>query len=287
MKKIIYCFVAALALVACTPKNGADQVIRIGVSLDNDAQPNQKAQQRISAEDKGSVIKILWEDKDVLYYQLEGKGIDKDNPFKLISGAGTKNAFFETTSGELASNTFTLYYNGAGNPGGEIPTSQNNEANTVNDDYLFYTATNCKLESVIKLEPKFALLGVQLVSDQNDNSAIQNFTENLVIGNSINSNGFIYELNVAYLCTHEDPVDLLYGAATFYFVLPEGYSLSGKYIGLAAATGAKHYTSKALQLPNITLDANQANIITINVHRTNEQISTGFYYEISKSTSSN
>lgn len=270
MKKIIYCLVAALALVACTPKNGADQVIRIGVSLDDDAQPNQKAQQRISAEDNGSVIEILWEEDDVLYYQLDGESINMNNPFKLISGAETKNAFFEcaTNPDELIGKKFNLYYNGAGHPDGVIPTSQQNEANTVNHDYLFYTATDCKLESVIKLEPKFALFGVQLVvvSDQKDKDIndIKQFKQYLVLGNRRDSNGFIQKENVEYMCTHVKSVNLN-DVATFYFALPEEYNLSGKYIGLV--NGLENYTSQALQLPNITLDSNQAQIITIYVTR--------------------
>ncbi len=284
MKKIIYCLVAALALVACTPKNGADQVVRIGVSLDNNAQPNQKGQQRISAIDKGSVIEILWEDKDVLYYQLDGENIDKANPFKLISGAGTKNAFFEcenTPEENLFKQKFTLYYNGAGTPGGEIPKEQNGKANEVNHNYLFYTAHNCTIESDINLEPNFALLGIRLV--KNGDKEITSFKKSISIGKEYISpdHGTVTEGPDAYILQNiGDVVNLEEKAPVFYFVLPIGYNLDDKYVRIIRNKG--QHSSEPLKLPNYTLSSNEAAIITINIARTNTPEDGNGAYIISK-----
>ena len=277
MKKIIYCFVAALALVACTPKNGADQVIRIGVSLDDDAQPNQKAQQRITAVDGGGdFIEIKWGEDDVLYYQLDDNPINMNNPFKLISGAETKNAFFECEKNpvELIGQKFKLYYNGAGKPDGVIPTSQENEANTVNHDYLFYTATNCKLESVIKLEPKFALLGVQLVSNQENIEDIYSFNKYIAIRNTQN-------VDDGYVCKYYTPVNLEESSPIFYFVFPDGYTLTtDNYIQLLNTENEHNANLRCCKelffTTTVTLNSNQATVIKINVERTNEGSSVNY-----------
>ena len=276
MKKILYCLVAALALVACTPKNGADQVVRIGVSLDDNTQPNQKGQQRISAIDNGGdSIEINWQEDDVLYYQLDGRDIDKTNPFKLISGAGTKNAFFEcenTPEDDLFNQKFTLYYNGAGNPGGEIPIDQYAEADTVNREYLFYSASNCEIERGINLEPNFALLGVQLTTNDN----LTNFQRHISIGDDFSYTGD------AYICYLKSAVDLT-TPKTFYFVLPDGYDLSGKSIMLIRSRG-NHSTNPntPLYLPNIKLHSDKATIITINLSRTENPEDGNYAYTIAK-----
>lgn len=280
MKKIIYCLVAALALVACTPKNGADQVVRIGVSLDDNAQPNQKGQQRISAKDKGSVIEILWEDEDVLYYQLDEKNIDKANPFKLISGAGTRNAFFEcenTPEDDLFNQKFTLYYNGAGTPGGEIPQEQTGKANEVNHNYLFYTAHNCTIESDINLEPNFALLGIKLINTSNE---ITSFDKSLSLGDWYTINESVTEGPDAYIFTNIGGSINLESAPTYYFVLPNGYSLNNKYIRIIRQKA--NHSSQPLQLPNVTLTSNSATIITINVQPTGNPLDGNNAYLISK-----
>ena len=87
MKKIIYFVFAAMALVACEPNNGATEKVRIGVSLDDKTQPY-KGPQRISAVDGAEYdgveyIEINWEKDDVLYYQLDGEGLNTENPFKI------------------------------------------------------------------------------------------------------------------------------------------------------------------------------------------------------------
>ena len=272
MKKIIYCFVAALALIACTPKNGADQIVRIGVSLDDNAQPNQKGQQRITAIDNGgTVIEVKWKEGDVLYYQLDGKGIDKTNPFKLISGAETKNAIFECEApGDLISNSFTLYYSGAGTPGAEINKTQISSANTIDNKYLFYTASDCKIGKAIKLSPDFTLLGVQLITTPEESLIPEGY---ISIGTNLEDIGD----NSIYSCKIQGKD--LKTAPIYYVVFPKNYVLTGKQIGITNGPG--HPFCNLLILPEIVSTPNNVQIITIKVTKGNDD-AVHTKYEITK-----
>lgn len=280
MKRIIYTFVAALALVACTPVNGVSNKVRIAVSFEEEQQ-NSKGQQRISAVDKGGdIIDVNWEKEDVLYYQLEGEeNINTASYFELVSGAGKKTAIFECNNPELLGKSFTLNYHGLANPkglGGKAPTDPDfsnpipldqecqyvDGETIINNDYLVYKATDCQIGSGVKLTPQFALLGIMLTG------TTENFNKYVWVGN---------EDNTAYFCNMNTSVSLT-NSPIYYFVLPEGYDLANKNIRLAHSRG--HNACAALPLPNRKLNSNEALVLKINVEYINQ--STNNEYRISQ-----
>ena len=290
MKKLIYTFVAALALVACTPDNGVSNKVRISVSFEEEQQ-NTKGQQRISAEDKlikgKRVIDVNWEKGDVLYFQKEGEAVDTDNPFQIVSGVGTKHAFFENEEFIDFQSTFTLYYHGFGNPLDEkkpthpdfaqplVPSIDQTctitaSGTEINNDYLIYKATNCKVGEGIKLEPQFAILGVQLFG------TYTSFDEYVTIGvgDEFNPEG------KAYQCNPSASIDLTKNPI-YYIVLPLDYPINKKKIRLANQRG--HHTSyDELSLELVTLDPTKAQIIGIDVTNYNNQSDDNAKYTIAK-----
>lgn len=289
MKKIIYFVFAVLALVACEPNNGATEKVRIGVSLDDNTQPY-KGQQRISAIDGATEIEINWEEGDVLYYQLDGKAINTTDPFKLVSGAGEKYAFFEHEAFSDMTASFKLYYHGFGNPLKEDnptfpdfskqmpPINQVISINSltgtsqINNDYLMYKAINCEVGEDINLEPQFTILGVQLFG------AYTNFDEYVTIGNSS-------EWGVdgtAYQCWSSENMDLTQ-APIYYIVLPLDYDLSDKELKLANQRG-HHTSNQTLPLAGIKLNPMQAQVIGIDITNYNNQEGDGARYDIKRHT---
>lgn len=275
MKKLVYTFVASLALVACTPNNGVSSKVRISVSFEDEQQPN-TGQQRISAMDRvlegKRVIDVNWEDKDVLYWKKEG-AIETQNPFKIISGVGTKNAFFENENFIGHKDVFTLYYHGA-----SVPDFSNKAVKTqsmkidengniiINNDYLMYTATNCKVGSSINLKPNFAILGVKINASE---GIVNNFNNNdikLAIGSK--PAGSASE-EVDWICQISEKK----GNATsfiYYFVLPENsdYLFKTKLIWLTKDKDGLHPISNYVDFSKeIDLIVGGAQIITLNVQQ--------------------
>lgn len=280
MKKLIYTIVAALALVACTPDDGVSNKVRIAVSFEEEQQ-NPKGQQRISAVDKivedRHVIDVNWAKDDVLYYEIVGEDINYDNPFKIISGVGTKNAFFENDDLSLSDKMFNLHH------GTEIPITQtieidNNNQTHIDHTALIYKATNCQIGKSIQFSPQFALLGIQLYGIDN------NFDEKVCIGNS-NQISSIDALDV-YLCgLKESTVVDLNKQPIYYFVLPLNYDFLGKCIWLANTKGHPTTDINNGFLPfasNIELNPNVAQIIRISVQKDNELPGDNARYTISK-----
>ena len=272
MKKIIYFVFAAMALVACEPNNGATEKVRIGVSLDDNTQPA-KGPQRISAVD-GAVydgveyIEINWEKYDVLYYQLDGEGLNTENPFKIISGVGTKQAFFECDAMIDYNETFTLYYHGASTPDIENPIPQEqfvtikDGKSHINNDYLMYVATGCRVGYPIYLVPNYTLLGVMLTGDDTPNGgefyiAIVDKNSEYVAEYMCKGQKIVGEKTANITLDAEKPV-------VYYIVLPKDYSLTNKLIRLVG-TKEKNPLSFGVSLEKITLDVGTAQMIALHV----------------------
>lgn len=287
MKKIIYFVFAALVLVACEPNNGATEKVRIGVSLDDNTQPA-KGPQRISAIDGATEIEIKWEEGDVLYYQLDGEGINTTNPFKLISGAGSRFAYFEHDAFVGMEKSFTLYYHGFGNPLDEkdptypnfsepmLPINQVISINSItgtsqiNNDYLMYKATNCEVGKAINLEPQFTILGVQLFGTYTE------FDECVTIGSSSEWG----ENGTAYQCQPLTNMDLT-NEPIYYIVLPLDYDLSDKELRLANQRG-HHTSNQKLSLSSIKLNPMEAQIIGVDIANYNNSNGDAAKYDIAK-----
>ena len=225
MKKLIYTFVAALALVACTPDNGVSSKVRLAVSFE-DEQQSTKGQQRISAVDNGSIIEVKWEEGDVLYWD-KGEGVKTSNPFQIVSGIGEQTAFFECEEMIGHDESFTLYYHGASDPDfdNQVVKTQSMKIDKngniiINNDYLMYTATNCKVGSSINLKPNFAILGVKITSDNATDATTLFLNKKAVLGKQEEGHYTPY-----YVST----LDKEYGATEltvapiYYFVFPYDY----------------------------------------------------------------
>ena len=269
MKKFVYILVASLALVACTPKNGVSNKVRIAVSFEDEQQPN-TGQQRISAVDRvlegKHVIDVKWEDKDVLYWNTgDGiDGIDTQNPFKIVSGVDTKSAFFENEDFIGHKDVFTLYYHGAAEPYFENPlqkdqvvTFNENGEIVINNDYFMYTATNCKIGSAIKLEPNFAVLGVKIMGEATNLNHMAGHYAILGEGKASNQNVYIScEINGA---TQKDEL-------TYYYVIPykgDEINLQGKYFWIANKNGQNEYSNEMLIKNPCVLTPGVATIIEL------------------------
>lgn len=267
MKKIAYLAIVALAFVACTSENGANQVVRIAVSLEED-QTNQTTQQRISAIDKGStedghgIIDIKWEEGDKLYYD---KTDLTKNVFEVesISEDG-KNAIF-VCSDFNGDYNFSLYYQGKDSPDFSNPTAKffqtvnvnvgedGNYEYSINNDYLIYSATDCKIGGDVNFEPDFTILGVQV-------NGTFNFDKYLAIGDD-------YKINAIYSKPNRS-VDLT-KAPIFYFVLPNDADfLQNKSIWVAQSS--EDGLSLKHSLSSITLDPDCAKIIRLTLTELNE-----------------
>lgn len=269
MKKIIYFVFAAMALVACEPNNGATEKVRIGVSLDDKTQPY-KGPQRISAIDGATEIDINWGEDDVLYYQLHGQPINTDNPFKIVSGVGKKQAFFECDAMIDYNDKFTLYYHGAAptpNIANPIPQEQfitilMDGKTSINNDYLMYVATGCKVGYPIYLVPNYTLLGVMLTGDVTPNEgnfyiAIEDKNKEYVAEYMCKGQKIVDEKTANITLDAEKPV-------VYYIVLPKDYSLTNKLIRLVG-TREKNPLSFGVSLEKITLDVGTAQMIALHV----------------------
>lgn len=252
MKRIIYTFVAALALVACTPDNGVSNKVRIAVSFEEEQQ-NSKGQQRISAVDNGSIIEVKWEEEDLLYYEE-----NESNKFFSVANISNdgKIAIFECNDFKGDPQNFSLYYNTTR----ELSLTQtvelkeeNNQYNYVlNPEYLSYVANNCKIGHGIHLEPNFMIFGVRLQGDIND------FSESVVIGKAFN------DFEGAYLSHFSDKVDLN-NQPIYYFILPNDANfLQDKHVWFNSGDRINN-KSYALSLDGVTLDNKKAQIVTIKV----------------------
>lgn len=285
MKRIIYTFVAALALVACTPDNGVSNKVRIAVSFE-DEQENTKGQQRISAVDKGGdVIDVNWEEGDVLYYQKEGEDISTANPFEIVSGVGTKHAFFENEDFIGFENTFTLYYHGA-----STLNFENNVAKTqsaiinkfgqieINKGYLMYTATNCKIGSGITLKPNFAILGVKITSDNATDATTLALNKKAVLGKQEGGSYIPYYVSTLI---KEDGATELTVAPIYYFVFPydyedmqkNNYLVEGMSLWFANETAERECCNRLQFNSPFNLVPGAAQIITVTVKQNTEWVS--------------
>lgn len=289
MKKIVYFILFALALVACQPNNEAVQKVLIGVSLNEEQQPN-KGQQRISAKDIGEKIEIKWESNDVLYYKLNDGEVNLKSPFKIVSGIGEHTALFECEEMIGHDESFTLYYHGASvldlsNPAVKAQSIKidKNGNIIINNDYLMYTATNCKVGSSINLKPNFAILGVKIDATE---SIVNNFNNNnngikLAIGSKPKGSA---EEEVDWICQISEKE----GNATSlicYFVLPENsdYSFENKLIWLTRNSEGLNPISNYVSFSKeINLIAGRAKIITLNVQQGVGGNIVANEYEISK-----
>ncbi len=296
MKRIIYTFVAALALVACTPDNGVSNKVRIAVSFE-DEQENTKGQQRISAVDEGGdIIKVKWEEEDVLYYQKEGEeDVNTANPFQIVSGVGTRHAFFENEDFIGFENTFTLYYHGASTPDfdNNVATPQSAIINKfgqieINKGYLMYTATNCKIGSGITLKPNFAILGVKITSDNATDATTLALNKKAVLGKEEGGHYTPY-----YVSTldkdKEDGATELTVAPIYYFVFPYDYEdmqknnyLEGMSLWFANETAAQECCNRLQFNSPFNLVPGAAQIITVIVKRNTEWVNVHEEYEIDK-----
>ena len=275
MKKLVYTFVASLALVACTPNNGVSSKVRISVSFEDEQQSN-KGQQRISAVDRvldgKHVIDVNWQTKDMLYYQIGNGEINRTSPFVIVSGAGTKNAIFESDNLSLKNEKFNLYY------GTEIPITQTIEIDNDNHTHidpavLLYKSSDCEIGKTTQFAPQFALLGVQLYGTE------EKFDENVCMGNSSQMNNvnasdvYVIELKTSTSVNlTKNPI--------YYFVLPLNYDFTGKSIWLAEKKGHPSINVNTGFLTfnhQIELDSNVAQIIRISVNKTSDA-----NYEITK-----
>ena len=282
MKKFVYIFVASLALVACTPKNGVSNKVRIAVSFEDEQQPN-TGQQRISAVDRvlegKHVIDVNWEDKDVLYWNT-GDAIDTQNPFKIVSGVGTKSAFFENESFIGHKDKFALYYHGAAEPNFENPLQKDQVVTfnkygeiVINNDYFMYTATNCKIGSAIKLEPNFAVLGVKIKGEATNLNHMAGHYAILGEGKVSNQNVYIScKINGA---TQKDEL-------TYYYVIPykgDEINLQGKYFWIANQNGKNEYSNEMFIKNSCVLTPGVATIIELYLTKYNsnpEQVANTF-----------
>lgn len=293
MKKLIYTFVAALALVACTPDNGVSNKVRIAVSFEEEQQ-NPKGQQRISAKDKGGdVIEVNWEEGDVLYYQIEGDGVNTTNPFQIVSGVGTKHAFFENEDFIGFENTFTLYYHGASTPKFEnnVATTQSAIINKlgqieINNDYLMYTATNCKIGSGITLKPNFAILGVKITSDNATDATTLALNKKAVLGKEEEGSYTPYYVSTLI---KEDGATELNVAPIYYFVFPYDYEdmqknnyLEGMSLWFANETAAQECCNRLQFNSPFNLVPGAAQIITVTVKQNTGWLNKQDEYTISK-----
>lgn len=256
MKKVVYFLFAAFVLVACEPENIGNRV-RIGVSLDEKAQPN-KGQQRISAIDGTTDIEINWEKDDKLYYTLSNESPNSNTPFEIISGWDTKSAFFECANfdSELLNKSLNWYYNGANefmiNPfvKSQSITIKDGKTN-INNDYLLYTANNQKI-GTIQLKPAFKLLGIALTGD----SEIQKTIHAVVGPTDEHGKGESGNWTDIYSCNLVDDKGILQMVQldittpiTFYIVLPYDYDFTGKSVWLSYAR--KHNISTNIALDEI------------------------------------
>lgn len=260
---------AAFALVACTPDNGVSNKVRISVSFEDEQQPN-TGQQRISAVDKvlegKHVIDVNWSREDILYYQIDNGEIDRTSPFVIVSGAGTKNAIFESDNLSLKNEKFNLYY------GTEIPITQtieidNNNQTNIDPSVLLYKASDCEIGRTSQFAPQFALLGVQLYGTENV------FDENICIGQNSDINN--PNASSVYVCQLKENTSVnLNNNPIYYFVLPLDYNLMGKSIWLAEKKGHPSVNVNTGYLTfnqQIILDANVAQIIRISVNKEDEK----------------
>lgn len=292
MKKIIYFVFAALALVACEPNNGATEKVRIGVSLDDNTQPA-KGPQRISAIDGATEIEIKWEEGDVLYWD-KGDGIDTKKTFKIVSGVGEQTAFFECDAMIGSEEIFALYYHGATKPDiiNPIPSKQqtiiNEEGKSqINNDYLMYSAFNCKIGKSICLNPQYTLLGVMLTGDVTPNNGAFYIA---IAPDNIYGSGDTQTPTYGYLCSVVNKLSqnltLSETPVICYIVLPIDYELKGKSIWLMEGGWGHPISSNRLQLDKIPLVPGVAQMIAINIthHTPGQNEPEWAKFEISKVT---
>lgn len=288
MKKLIYTFVAALTLVACTPDNGVSSKVRLAVSFE-DEQQSTKGQQRISAVDNGSIIEVKWEEGDVLYWN-KGEGVNTSNPFQIVSGIGEQTAFFECETMIGSKDKFTLYYNGA-TTFSENPISDNQKSTikngytSINNDYLLYIAENCEVGKTITLKPQFQLLGIMV---KKDNSITENFVPSIVIAPTGNyNNSATTRPEYGYICsvgtynTNQEftPTALSNDFITYYIVLPTDYNIQDKEIWLTTE-GWGHPCSTNKSLEKVSLSVDKATIIALNVSKNLESTGITNIYKI-------
>ena len=268
MKKLTYFILFALALVACTPDRVVNNV-RISVSIE-DKQQAFKGQQRISAVDNGDVIDVKWEKGDVLYYDKS----DKTKVFQVVKIENDgKNAILECKDFTGNPNNFNLYYYGSDDVDFENPMESKQivivekGSYVINNDYLKYTATNCKIGSGITLQPNFAILGVEVYGDYNE---VHNYT--MRIGSNYGGNSDYLSI-ISEQVIGKNPI--------YYIVFPYEnesiYSFGDKYLWLSHSTDGQQINSASNEISfnnnrPIELTPGEAQIIRIKVEKTNNSV---------------
>lgn len=267
MKRLVYFIIFTLLLVACTPQNGVVNNVRISVSID-DKQQAYKGQSRISAVDQDDVIDIKWEKGDVLYYDKN----DKTKVFHVVKIENDgKNALFECKDFTGNPNNFDLYYYGSDkvdfdNPmtSKQIVTAKDG-AYVINNDYLKYTAKNCRIGGGITLQPNFAILGVEVFGDYDE---IHKFT--MRIGSNYGGNSDYLSI-ISEQVIGKNPI--------YYIVFPyeneSTYSFVAKYLWLSHHTDGSYINSASTSIefdkyPLIKLTQGDAQIIRIKVEKTDK-----------------